>query len=132
MKRVFHIGIVMAVAVHMVFGCCFHHAHASGPRIDPLISVNAACPHEQHGHQHEKQPCNHGGDHQQCDEGTCTFFRTDSSGSDGSSSRGLQGLPLISCVPLLLALGEIDTVDWAPSRFGAPIPLHLLNQALLL
>jgi len=131
MYRALHIGVMLAVSVHMVLGCCLHHAHAWGPRIDLPLSVDAACPCERHGHLHEGQPGDHDDKQRGCDEAPCTFTRPGSSG-DGDLLAGLQCLPLISCLPPLSALSGIDTADLAPGRFGASIPLHLLNQALLL
>jgi len=131
MNRAFHFGAVLTVAVHMVFGCCLHHAHASGRQVDLPDSVDAACPCEHHGHQHERQPCDHSNGPEGCDEGQCTFIRPDSPGNSDLLA-GFQCLPLISCLPPLPMLSETDTAELAPSRLGAPIPLHLLNQVLLI
>ncbi len=131
MNRTFHIGIVLAMAVHLLCGCCWHHAHAFSPRIDSPLSVEATCPCEHHGHPHEGQPGDHGKEQGRCDEGPCTFMRPDSSGSSDFSA-DLQCLSLASCLPLLPQLSRIDTTDFVPSRFGTSISLHLLNQAFLL
>jgi len=136
MNRAFHIGIVLAVLTHMVCGCCMHHAKAAGPRADRASSVDVACSCEHHGHAHaghagDSRSRHNGGNHPGCDGGHCTFTRPDVSGSN-SLFEGLQCLPLFFCVSLRPTLGEIESVGLAPSRFGPPISLHLLNQALLL
>ena len=117
MNRAIHIAIVLAVAVHMVFGCCSHHAHASGPGDVLPLSLGATCPCENHGHQHENQPFDHDSNHHGCDEGPCTFTRPDSS-ELGNSVGNLQCLPLISCEPLLPTLSAIEAANLAPSYFG--------------
>lgn len=132
MNRAFHMGIVLAVAVHMVSGCCLHHAHAAGFPTDLSSSVEAVgCPCEDHGHQHQGQSGDHGSQEHGCNEGPCIFTRPDSSESSDLLA-GLQGLALISCLPAGAALSRIDTACPAPSRFAAAVPLHLLNQVLLI
>jgi hypothetical protein len=132
MNRAFHAVAMLAVAGHMLFGCCLHHAHALGSPADLPVSVNAVCPCEHHhGHQQEPQPRDEGGNPQGCDEAPCAFTRPDSSES-GDVSGGLPCLSLVSCLPSLPTPAGTYVVDSVSSRFGAPIPLHLLNQALLL
>ncbi len=59
MYRVFHTGVVLAVAVHMLCGCCLHHAHAHGVRSDARVSaVETGCCH--HGDHSHKQADAHG------------------------------------------------------------------------
>ena len=131
MNRAFQIGIMLAVAVHMGFGCCLHHAHASVPRIDLPLSADATCPCEHYGQQHSGQPRDHGNKQQGCEEGSCTFIRPEPS-QGGDWLAGVRCPPLIWCLPPLPTLSGIASTDLVPSRFRAPTPLHLLNQALLL
>ena len=131
MNRAFHFGAVLAVAVHMVFGCCVHHVHASGTEADLPPSIDATCPCEDHGHQHEGQPCDDGDHHEGCEVGPCTFTRPDSFGISNLLA-GFQCLPTVLCLPPLAAPSGVDTASAALSGLSAPIPLFLLNQVLLI
>ena len=132
MNRASHIGIVLAAVAHMLCGCCLHHVHASGPRTDLPLSVDATRPcDEHHGHQHEGQFCDHSSEHHQCDGGRCVFTRADSDDTpDLSIGHGC--LNPVCVLPGTSALRGIDRVDSSLGEPGALIPLHLLNQALLL
>jgi hypothetical protein len=131
-NRAFHIGIMVAVAVHMVCGCCWHHAHAAGYLAgSPSLVEAAGCPCGHHGHQHQSQACDHESEEHGCNEGSCIFTRPDSSESSDLLA-GLQSRALISCLQASPTLSGVDTVYPTPSRFAAAIPLHLLNQVLLI
>lgn len=132
MNRAFQIGIMVAVAVHIVSGCCWHHAHAADFPTDLPSSVEApGCPCEHYGHRHQGQTCDHGSKEHGCNEGSCIFTRPDSPESSDLLA-GLQGFALISCVPAGPTLSGIDIACPAAGRFAAAIPLHLLNQVLLI
>ena len=136
MNRAFHIAIVLVVAAHMLCGCCLHHAHAYGGRSDvKALSVEASCPCH-HGSAEPGQSCDHTSQHQPCDGDRCVFTRRDlNDAPDVSIGHG-------SLNPLCVSpgtgtsgtgtLGGIDRVNASLGKLGSPIPLHLLNQALLL
>jgi len=130
MNRAFHIVIGLAVAVHMVLGCCSHHAHGSHPANIP--SVESSCDCGSHGHNEGGEPYDHQSGDQGCDGNQCVFTRPES-GSASQVTVGMDCLPLICCVaPIPPGMNGIDTLYMMPHHCGPPIPLHLLNQALLL
>jgi hypothetical protein len=131
MNRAFHIGIVLAVAAHMVCGCCLHHAHGSTSQSDDPVSVDSICPCEHHGHQHEGQPSDHRSGDQECDGSKCVFTLP-GSGNSSPVTIGGDFLPFIYVEPILPGMNGIDSVDTVPHHCGPPIPLHLLNQVLLI
>jgi len=131
MNCAFHMGVMLAVAVHMVFGCCLHHAHASGPRIGLPLSVDATCPCGHHDHQHEGLPGDHRSGDQDCDGDKCVFTLP-KSGNSSLVTVGANSLPFICVMPTPPEMDGIDTVDTMPHHCGLPVPLHLLNQVLLI
>ncbi len=131
MNRAFHIWIVLAVAAHMLCGCCLHHAHAYGAPSDPEPSaVEASCPcdHESPG---AGQSCDNTSQHQPCDGERCVFTRPDTN-SFPDLSIGSDGLDRVYISPCILTPSGIARVDSSLGKMGAPIALHLLNQVILL
>ncbi|MGM0489944.1 MAG: hypothetical protein ACQESR_24705, partial [Planctomycetota bacterium] len=129
-------GIMAAIAVHMVCGCCWHHAHASHAPLDSARAVEPTCPCDGYGHQHEGRPSDpagsDSGSHEQgCDEGPCTFIRQGSSDSSDV-------LVDVYCIPLnarftsLSAFSGMDTRNLDFGCFDEPVPLHLRHQVLLI
>lgn len=131
MNRAFHMGMMLAVAVHMVFGCCLHHAHASGPRSGLPVSVDATFPCEHHGHQHKGQPGDHRSGDPGCHGDKCVFTVPES-GNASLVTVGADSLLFVCVVPIPPEMNGIDTVDTMPHHCGLPVPLHLLNQVLLI
>lgn len=129
MNRAFHIGIGLTLAVHMVFGCCSHHAHGSRPASSPSVENSCDCDH--HEHKPGGEPGNHRSGDQGCDGDQCVFTLPNS-GNASQVTIGADCLPLIHVVPTLPGMNGIDTLDRTPPHCGSPIPLHLMNQALLL
>ena len=132
MNRALHIAIVLTVAVHMVLGCCWHHAHASGFGDAPPMSFESAgraCEH--HGHEHRRETCNHDGEEHGCSEESCIFSRSNSPEGRDLFAR-LQDSALISCLPAILEASWNIKGDYVPSRITAATRLHLLNQVLLI
>lgn len=131
MNRAFHTGMTLAVVAHMVFGCCLHHAHASGePSDTKALAVEASSP-CRHGSAGPDQSRDHTSPHQQCGGDRCVFTRPDPNDApDLSIGHGYLNPVCVS--PGIPTLGGIDRVDSRLGNLGEPIPLHLLNQALLL
>jgi hypothetical protein len=131
MHRAVHVISMLLVLAHMACGCCLHHAHAYGlqSRGTPAAETSCHCSH--HGHEDGGEP----GDHQPCDQGCdhdqCVFARVQSGGTS-QVSIDADCVPLVSVVPSPPSANGIDTADSTEHHFGPPIPLHLLNQALLL
>lgn len=132
MNRAFHIAIVLAVAVHMVFGCCLHHAHADGERSG---AVETFCP-NCHESVEPGESCDHSTQHQGCDGDRCVFTRRDSNEApDSSIGHGWLNPVCVSLGTGAFGAGTlrgIGRVDSGLGKVGAPIALHLLNQVLLL
>jgi len=131
MYRVFQNVVLFAVSLHMVLGCCVHHAHsrplASGD--EPICE--STCPHH-HGHDEEsRDPCDHRSGGHGCEHGRCVFTRAESDGAPQFLVRA-HCLPVLGLVPCQPTLNGVEAVDLAIHSRCQPIPLHLLNQALLL
>ncbi|MFW6171857.1 MAG: hypothetical protein ACODAD_15320 [Planctomycetota bacterium] len=136
MNRPVHIGIMVAIAVHMACGCCWHHAHASHGAVDRSVSVESPCPCNGHGHHHDRRPSDpahseSGGNEQECKAGSCHFTRQDPPDSSDC-------LVDVYCIPInahltsLSALSGMNTRDSNFSGFDQPVPLHLQHQVLLI
>jgi len=131
MNRALHIGTVLAVALHMLCGCCLHHPHAYGRLFDTKApAVEAPCP-SHHGSAEPDLCCDSSSQQQRCHGNRCVFTRPDSNDAlDLSIGHGCLNPVCVS--PGTATLGRIDRVDSSLDNLGEPIPLHLLNQALLL
>ncbi len=148
MNRVFHIGIVLAVAVHMLCGCCLHHAHAHGGRSNTRVSaVETGCCQHHDGSQHERAnargssasgnvalalvPPDGSSDHQHCDGAHCVFTRPDSNDSfvmlTGAADATQEFVFLVA--PTRNVLEFATAAFWHP---GITLRIHLKNQAFLL
>ncbi len=132
MNRMLHIAICLAVATHMVFGCCWHHAHAAesfGPQPTAVESRGCGCDHHAAGPHH--QTCDHDGHDRTCHEKTCDFTRSDA--PEGRDLLvGLQDIAWTMAVPALSSEPWYVTVDWVPSPIATSVPLYLINQVLLI
>jgi len=146
MYRVVRAIAMFVVLAHLACGCCLHHAHAYGsqPSDTPPVETTSPCGH--HGHEHGGGPCHHQPsdhqpsdhqpcDHQPCDHGCdhdqCVFARIESGGTSQVSIDAFC-VPLVSVIPIPPPVDGIDSSDKTPHHLGPPIPLHLLNQTLLL
>lgn len=129
MSRVLRFGIMLTVAVHMVLGCCLHHAHGSHPADSPSVEDSCGCGH--HGHEEGTEPSDHQSSDHGCDGDQCVFTLPES-GSAAQLTVGLDCLPCICVAPTLPGMNGIDSVDTRLHQCGPPIPLHLLNQVLLI
>lgn len=129
MNRAFQIGTVLTLVVHMGCGCCLHHAHGSRAANPP--SLESPCAWDHGGHEGGREPCDHRSGDQGCDGERCVFTLPEP-GNASQVAIGAGCLSLIRVPPIVPGLNGIDTVDTMPRRCGPPVPLHLLNQALLL
>ncbi|OHB66296.1 MAG: hypothetical protein A2V70_12495 [Planctomycetes bacterium RBG_13_63_9] len=132
MYRLVRSTSLAAVLLHMTFGCCWHHAHASAARHStPEAVVEGRCHCHHDGHEDDGSPCDDPSGHQRCDGARCVFTRPES--ADSSTLRidhlGLAPTRAIASVPTLDVIDGVDVTFW---HVGPPIRLHLMNQALLL
>jgi hypothetical protein len=129
MNRTFHFGIILAVSVHMLCGCCLHHAHGSQPVNSEQVVNSCAC--ENHGHERSSNPCDHRSGNHGCGGDQCVFTISELD-SASQAATDLNCLPFIGVVSILPEMDRSDAVDAIPHYCGPPIPLHLLNQVLLI
>jgi len=133
MSRALHIAIVLTVAVDVVLGCCWHHAHAGGSAGDLSVGVESTgCPCDHDGHRHESGSCDH--DHSKehgCGEHSCVFARSDAPDASDLFA-ALQDYVPVSQLPAIAASCWNMTLDRISSRSAPSAPLYLLNQVLLI
>ena len=122
--------VLASFLVHLVFGCCIHHARVMSASAHS-VGVETSCPcqhHEQEpGGQHE-QPQHH--DHE-CDGQTCVFTRAKTVDAPGPST-DRNFVALTGDLPELLQLCRGDAAESGCRDVGTSVALHLLNQAFLL
>ena len=129
MNRAFHLGFLLAVTAHLTFGCCLHHAHATGADAESYVTMQASCPCGHSDHDHDGDPGHP--DREPCDEEDCVFTVSLSS----ASSSCLSDAPSILLVTPLLPITAHERSGCAnliSFRRAAPASLQVLNQAFLL
>jgi len=159
MNRMVHLGSVLAIAVHMVFGCCLHHAHASDwPAVDRTASVadsgltdstelsakpTCCCCHhgskgtvqKTHGQYGQMEcSCDRQLPQHQCHGDQCRFTRHEPF-DFANFSACCDSLFSLSLDWEMLAsdnTNQTSRPDLTATLRGDPVPLHLLNQAILL
>ena len=127
MHRVVRSLALVSVLVHMVCGCCSHHAHAQSPDCcrqsahAPDLCLGAE--HDEHG----PEPCS--------DERAECVFVVPKSGAAAGLSVFATVQPTVTAGSLCRAVfSEADVRRHGPRRIGLgpPVRAHLLNQVLLL
>ena len=133
MNRVLHMAIALAVAAHIVFGCCWHHAHTDGSTGDPLVGVGSTgCPCDHDGHRQESGTCDH--DHNKehgCARHSCIFTRSDAPDATDLFAALQDDVPVLQ-LPAIAASRWNIALDRISSRSAPSAPLYLLNQVLLI
>jgi hypothetical protein len=122
------------LAMHTVFGCCWHHAHASTPLCKSLPSVESS---ESHGAAHADEACerpaggceHHGNDN--CQGNKCVFT---SSAKTGSPQFSLHPSPQSVVAPACTMPSDawLPTPAFSPERLLPPLRLHLIERVLLI
>ena len=126
--------VLISFLAHMLLGCCWHHAHdcrGGWPAAECSESpAKAACPCAHHDEEpgdrsHEDQPSNGA-----CHDGSCVFVRASASLAWlPACTDALVGADVLPIDPARVA---IDATDSRLRHAATPVPLHLLNQAILL
>lgn len=130
MNRSLHLGIVVAMALHMACGCCLHHAHLiTGSPHDTDRAV-ASCRPTQHDRAGEDHTCADPPAEKPCHADRCVFTRSDSDGAPGLTGQGV--VCLARWRPESAARNGIHRTQTDGGPFRSPTPLHVLNQAFLL
>jgi hypothetical protein len=138
-KYIMHIFLsgllALALVVHALFGCCWHHAHSDSP-CDHVIAAAVApadcCEHP--GTPVDGNPPNSPGNHQRDCQGVCTYLPAQKTQLD---------LPTVFASIDLVATptGSYGGQDFAPGvtgvahhppSFEPPLRLHLLHRQLLI
>ncbi len=130
----------IALLLHALLGCCWHHGHAHAMGCDHqhgAALAESAC--HEHSHEHDdaedsqSQPQPDGGCPESCDEGSCVFVRAE---SNPAGQMALAGA--VDFVPLPLAATHDGTANWAGQYVpihldvGPPVRTHLRFQVLLI
>jgi hypothetical protein len=116
------------LAVHTVFGCCWHHGHDCTETCDAAPSVASA---DGHAHGSDADHAEHHGRHE-CKGGVCVFIGSAKAASASATSRlaSVPPAPLFCDVSVLSrATGAIISLadDLQP-----PLRRHLLCQVMLI
>jgi len=117
-----------SVLVHLVFGCCLHHAHAEA---EGTVSTGEnACPCDHHdGHcdqPGQRQPTDNG-----CEGTRCEFTRVESEDTSDSLTAQPSIVASFAAPNDQSPRGEQAAFS-RTDAFPRPVRLHLLHQALLL
>ena len=122
--------VLVSFLAHVVFGCCWHHAHSPSSSVSPrTVETCRLCDH--HENQPESPPNDDQPRRQYCQGVLCMFLWAK------STSHAMLGVCLdcVSPARSLLAGMEsnrIAATDSGPLYLRAPVGLHILNQTLLL
>lgn len=136
MHRLTHVVACGAVLLHIVGGCCWHHARAACPGDcddAPQAVACQSCHDYDHG-DHQACPAEHPQQHHNgCDKAPCVFVVPET----GGSFKLAPAEPLGSLPPEVDTTGAAAHVaahpaDAPPSRLRADLRLHLVNQVFLL
>ena len=136
MHRFLHTLAMAAVLVHMVCGCCWHHAHAAEHQEEEEEAHahrGSACIGHDHAVQrgsctHHDESLPHGDG---CEEDACDFVRTDRDTSlEFSLGAHLPAVPASEAIAAFLL--NPDAACAALPDPSPPDRLHLVHQALLL
>jgi hypothetical protein len=125
-RHAVHIVATVAVAFHLVGGCCWHHAHADAAEGGPVAQADHCCPCGQHDD--APRPADEGG----CENGHCAFIAPQIGGACPSVAAGMLVQPLF-VAPIVTAPSLGEPFDSSPSHplIVGSLRLHLLKQVLL-
>jgi hypothetical protein len=122
------------LAMHTVFGCCWHHAHASTPQGKSLPSVESS---ESHGVAHADDGCErstggcgHHGNHN-CHGSKCVFTSSAKTGSPQFSLR-LSPQSVVAPASTVPNVTRVQKPAFSPDELLPPLRLHLIERVLLI
>jgi hypothetical protein len=133
------ISLITATAfwLHILLGCCAHHAHAvdGSTRAFPFSLAEEVADHgHSHGHSvpDSDTPQHPRGSHDDCHESHCTFLVT------GTTT--VVKDPLVAALPAVtfgavVAQAASSSIHWildTGDHLRLPVRLHLFNQVLLI
>ena len=126
MSRLFRILTAVVFAVHLMMGCCWHHAHACEGKGD-VQPTHGQCP---DSHDSETDHSQHGP--QDCQESQCSFVASISPNSHwfAQPSQAFVAV-LLTDQPSRVGAGY-EPHCFATGRLLPPVRLYLVNQVLLI
>lgn len=132
MNRLLNSLATLAVLLHMLCGCCWHHAHDQGAdRHGRLPAAVVSCPHCEHGPTACAEGDRHSGhDRTACNELSCDFVRTESDAAMQAWSQG----HLDARAPAEILPADGPALPTAAPAVAGPrrsLRLHLVIQKLL-
>ena len=124
---------LVAVSLHVLLGCCWHHGHQCETRV-ASIDVQS-CPCHDHSQHQDSDDSSHHHDDECCDGASCNFYVPKDTDSDLSAISPLFWIPALDAddVSSLLAAPSLQVRETYELR-GIPIPepLHALKQVWLI
>jgi len=130
MSRLFRILTAVVFAVHLMVGCCWHHAHACESK-DDVQPTHWQCPDSHSGsHDGDKDHSDHGP--QDCQGSQCSFV---ASSSPNSHSFAQSSQPFVTVLltdqPSLVGISS-EQHCFPTGRLLLSVRLYLVNQVLLI
>jgi hypothetical protein len=125
MSRLFRILTAVVFAVHLMVGCCWHHAHACESEVD----VHPA--HEQCADSHDSGTNHSQHGPQDCQESQCSFVAAVSPSSHWLAQPSQACVGVLTGQPSLVGAGS-EQHCFTAGRLLLSVRLYLVNQVLLI
>ena len=135
-KRILTAVTLTAVTIHVLLGCCWHHAHESGlDSIESTVTPIASC--QGHDHSSRSEPADghdHHSGHEPCDSADCFFYSADDFDLDlfVASAFCLSVTGDVCFASLLDSVQRARGAEFSVGSFQLPEPLHALKQVWLI
>jgi hypothetical protein len=129
MATLCRIFVAATLLVHLMVGCCSHHAHdcesaALSSPVHSHATHDDQCPENGSDHSH------HGAD--DCEGVKCSFVRSNQIASDSFGRPSQAFLVAVPCDPAAV-VGIVSERHFVAADWPAlPVRLHLANQVLLI
>lgn len=137
MHRAVAILALTSVLLHIMGGCCSHHAHAESPACcRESAQVASRYPCGAH-HEHPPEPCrdeHHQGHRSRCEGGHCVFVVPESGTTVDLPAAGRFETAVAQGSSVFPQSSQAAICEFVARNTGLdpPVPPHLLNQVLLL
>ena len=135
-KRILTAVTLAAVTIHVLLGCCWHHAHESD--LDSFTSTasliaNCQC-HDHSSHSEPADGHDHHSGHESCDSVDCFFYSAENSDLDlfVASAFCLPVTGDVCFASLLDSVRRTRGTELSVGSFQLPEPLHALKQVWLI
>ena len=132
MRDVVYRLALASVVLHMLLGCCLHHAHGDCSVVERGNDTSeSACPCHPHDHENDGTPPEPRPGRHECEDSQCVFTRIESRGSAEVAGALTCWVSPGNVAAISLTEPSGDRPDFFHIR-GTPLRLHLLNRVLLL